>query len=66
MPFVLTTLIARMDAAGEGDQVIRLQDPEFVWKMLKKRFVRDVVLKWKPKSPLGRKILNGDFVCGTL
>lgn len=32
----LTTLIARMDAAGEGDQVTRLQDPEFVQEMLKK------------------------------
>ena len=30
------TLIARMDAAGEGDQVARLQDPEFVQEMLKK------------------------------
>lgn len=32
----LSTLIARMDAAGEGDQVARLQDPEFVQEMLKK------------------------------
>ena len=32
----LTTLIARMNAAGEGDQVTRLQDPEFVQEMLKK------------------------------
>ena len=32
----LTNLIARMDAAGEGDQVTRLRDPEFVQEMLKK------------------------------
>ena len=32
----LSTLIAHMDAAGEGDQVARLQDPEFVQEMLKK------------------------------
>ena len=32
----LSTLIARMDAAGEGDQVARWQDPEFVQEMLKK------------------------------
>lgn len=32
----LSTLIARMDAAGEGDQVARLQDPEFIQEMLKK------------------------------
>ena len=32
----LSTLIASMDAAGEGDQVARLQDPEFVQEMLKK------------------------------
>ena len=32
----LTMLIARMDAAGEGNQVTRLQDPEFVQEMLRK------------------------------
>lgn len=32
----LTNLIARMNAAGEGDQVTHLQDPEFVQEMLKK------------------------------
>jgi hypothetical protein len=32
----LSTLIAHMDAAGEEDQVARLQDPEFVQEMLKK------------------------------
>lgn len=32
----LTNLIARMNAAGEEDQVTHLQDPEFVREMLEK------------------------------